>query len=178
MSESSRWAPFRVNTGGAHGDSPRAIVTREGVGDRLRAAAFAELQAREAFLWAADHFAEAPEDAKRCWRALADAEDRHLGWLLDRLAALGLGITDRAVSDLLWISLTTCSSASEFAHFMAGAEDRGRKAGERFHAQLVNQDPISAEIFRKIAEEEIAHIESAERYFPKGSATSPSFRTL
>ena len=38
---------------------------------------------------------------------------------------------------------------------MASAEDRGRRAGERFFEMMKDTDPISAEIFRKIAEEEV-----------------------
>jgi hypothetical protein len=48
---------------------------------------------------------------------------------------------------------------------MASAEERGRKAGERFHAQMLQRDPESARIFGKIAEEEVAHIALARKYF-------------
>lgn len=139
----------------------------EGVGDRLRAAAFAEIQAREAFLWGASHFEDAPASLKTAWRGLALAEDRHLGWLLKRMQELGIGVTDRRVSDQLWVSLVSSQNAKEFAYYMASAEERGRRAGERFHQELLKKDPVTAEIFGKIAEEEVEHIALAEKYFPR-----------
>ena len=38
-------------------------------------------------------------------------------------------------------------------------------AGERFRRAMKNVDPVTSEIFGKIAEEEIAHIELAQKYF-------------
>jgi len=174
-SRGSDWAAFRLAEPGQHADAPRSIHTREGVGDRLRAAAFAEIQARDAFLWAASTFTDAPEGLRVDWRGLASAEERHLQWLLRRLTELGFAPEDRKVSDQLWYSLTSCKTAENFAHFMATAEDRGRRAGERFFEQLRDRDPVSAEIFRKIAEEEIEHIRLAERYYPQpgGRTSSP-----
>ncbi|MDE2293081.1 MAG: hypothetical protein KGL53_13450, partial [Elusimicrobia bacterium] len=84
------WSPFAVCPPGALPPPVRPVGTPEGVADRLRSAAFAELQAREAFRWAAESFSDAPEELRAQWRALALAEDRHLGWLLGRLAARGV----------------------------------------------------------------------------------------
>ena len=70
------WSPFRVVASGAHADAPRSIHTIEGVGDRLRAAGFAEIQARDAFLWAAEHLTDAPVGLQAAWRELAAAEDQ------------------------------------------------------------------------------------------------------
>lgn len=159
------WSPFRVVPDGQHADAPRSIHTAEGIGDRLRAAAFAEVQAREAFLWAASTFIDAPSSLITAWKGLAMAEDRHLDWLLKRLSELGFAIDGRGVSQQLWVSLTQCRTSQEFALFMATAEDRGRRAGERFHQQLKDRDPVSAEIFRRIAEEEVEHIRLAETHF-------------
>jgi uncharacterized ferritin-like protein (DUF455 family) len=167
MSATSRdWQPFELAPPGAHADAPRSIQSLDGIGDRLRAAAFAEIQAREAFLWAAERFADVEQDLKEAWRRLAASEQRHLDWLLNRMKELGISVQGRKVSDHLWHSLVSCQNAREFAVYMAGAEDRGRKAGERFHQTLVGSDPTTAEIFRKIAEEEIAHIALAKRFFP------------
>ena len=159
------WDPFDVVPNGAHADAPRSISTRDGICDRLRAAAFAEIQAREAFLWAASHFEDATDEVKQAWRSLAKAEQKHLDWLLNRLGELGTDIRARRVSDMLWLSLLSCKSAREFANYMANAEERGRKAGERFHLALEKSDPVTAEIFRKIAEEEVAHIALAKKHF-------------
>lgn len=161
------WSPFVTTPKGRRPPAPRALETPEGVGDRLRAAAFAEIQAREAFLWASEHFETAPPALKTAWRALAKEEDKHLHWLLTRLQELGFEVQERPVSDYLWDSFMNCTSAEKFALYMASAEERGRKAGERFYENLKNTDPQTAEIFRKIAEEELAHIRLAERFFPQ-----------
>ncbi len=158
---------FQLAAPGAHGDAPRGVQSREGIGDRLRSAAFAEIQARDAFLWAAETFVDAPLALRTAWKGLALAEDRHLQWLLNRMKELGIGIADRKVSDQLWVSLTSCQTASEFAHYMASAEERGRKAGVRFQEAMAQVDPTTAEIFGKIAEEEVEHIALAYRYYPR-----------
>lgn len=159
------WSPFVLVPDGEHADAPRSIHTREGVCDRLRAAAFAEIQAREAFDWAATRLTDASAELRADWRALAREEDKHLGWLLARLEKLGGKPGNRKVSNQLWISLTACTSAEQFARYMATAEDRGRKAGERFAEQLAESDPESGRIFGQIAREEIEHIRLASRYF-------------
>lgn len=160
------WRPFQVSPVGTRGDQPRSLDTLQGVCDRLRVAAFAEIQAREAFRWAASHFTEAPAALRRAWIALAEAEQRHLDWLLRRMTELGADPYDRKVSDHLWQSFQSCKTAREFALYMASAEEWGRKAGERFHHSLKQRDPVTSEIFKKIAEEEVAHIQLALRYFP------------
>lgn len=160
------WEPFEVLEGIGHGEPPRILGTQEGLEDRLRSAAFAEIQAREAFLWAANKFADAPNELRDAWRKLAVEEDKHMNWLLNRMVELGMDVKSRKVSLRLWHSFMACQTAKEFAEYMASAEERGRKAGERFYHSLKNDDPISAEIFRKIAEEEVQHIRLAERFFP------------
>jgi hypothetical protein len=159
------WEPFSVAPSGEKGDIPRALTTIDGVGDRLRSAAFAEIQARDAFLWAAEHYEDAAPELKKAWVDLAAEENKHLNWLLNRMAELKLEIHGRRVSDQLWLSLTTCPSARDFALYMASAEERGRKAGVRFHEALLATDPVSAQIFGKIAEEEVAHIQLAQKFF-------------
>ena len=160
------WDPFLIAPPGEHADPPRSLDSFEGVGDRLRAAAFAEIQARNAFLWASAHFSDAKGELRDAWRMLARAEEKHLTWLLARMQTLGVDVKARRVSDHLWHSLVSCTSAREFALYMANAEERGRKAGERFHAALQERDPESASIFGKIAEEEVAHIALARTHFP------------
>lgn len=160
-----RWAPFVVVQPGCRAPKPRGLGTAAGVGDRLRTAAFAEIQARDAFRWAADRFEDAPVAARTAWRRLARAEDKHLGWLLTRMEELGQGPAERPVSDQLWRSLLACTSAEQFARHMAGAEDWGREAGERLGERLAAADPVSGALFARIAEEEIGHIELADRFF-------------
>lgn len=160
------WDPFLVAPNGGRADLPRSLDTLEGIGDRLRSAAFAEIQAREAFRWAASHFSDAPEDLRKAWVILSEAEDKHMGWLLQRMKDLEIGIQDRKVSDQLWNSLLSCQTAEEFALYMASAEERGRVAGVRFQQNLAQRDPITANIFGKIAEEEVAHIDLAYQHYP------------
>ena len=169
MSASStpNWEPFLILPRSERSKSPRAITSKDGIGDRLRAAAFAEIQAFYAFNWAAETFADAPPLLRQNWRGLALAEERHLGWLLARMAELGIDPKERGVSDWLWVSLVECKTAKEFAVFMASAEERGRLAGVRFHQAMMPFDRVSAEIFGKIAEEEIEHIRLSERFFPE-----------
>lgn len=174
MNGTPDWSPFRVAPAGDKADPPRSIHTPEGVGDRMRAAAFAELQAREAFLWGAERWTGAPEGLRRGWRILAIAEQRHLDWLLARMAELGVAIPARRVSDQLWHSLVSCRDARDFAFYMASAEDRGRRAGERFYENLRHADPVTAEIFRKIAEEEVSHIELPSLYYPQAPVREQS----
>ncbi len=159
------WEPFRVAPTGEWGDLSRSLTTLQGVGDRLRSAAFAEIQAREAFLWAASHYEDAEPALKEAWLSLSGEENKHLQWLLTRMDELQLDVRERSVSDHLWVSLMRCSSARDFALFMANAEERGRKAGVRFYEALLKTDPISAKIFGQIAEEEVAHIALAQKFF-------------
>jgi uncharacterized ferritin-like protein (DUF455 family) len=146
------WTPFKVSDPKDRPPRPRAITTREGVGDRLRTAAFAELQAREAFLIAAERFG-VPE-----WRQVAAEEDKHLGWLLARMKQLGVDPAERLVSDALWRSLSACSDLKSFAEWMYTAEERGRDAEVSFSRSLAQSDPVTAAIFSKIAAEEEAHL--------------------
>ncbi|MBI3300358.1 MAG: hypothetical protein HYZ75_19500 [Elusimicrobia bacterium] len=165
-------APFVLCAADEQAPAPRSVATPEGVGDRLRAAAFAELQAREAFLWAADAFCDASDVLRREWRALASAEDRHLGWLLGRMAARGEDPAARPVSGRLWAALTSCASAEGFEILIAKAEERGRLAGERFRTAMLPLDPESAAVFGRIADEEAAHVELARRHYPASAAAA------
>lgn len=160
------WRPFILAPEGERPGSPRPIGTPEGVGDRLRTAAFAELQAREAFDWAAARYSDAPEGLRRAWEGLAGSEDRHLRMILRRMEALRVRVDERPVSDALWRSLTGCPDAASFARWMRRAEERGKAAEESFAGRLAASDPESASMFAEIAGEEAAHIAVAERYYP------------
>lgn len=161
------WHPFKILPAGERPPPPRPMLTPDGILDRLRAAAFAEIQAREAFLWAAGRFEDAPEALRDAWIRLAREEDKHLGWLLGRLRDLGHEPDEVGVSDQLWDSFMKCETAKQFSIYMAMAEERGRRAGERFGQGLMPVDPVSAKIFETIAIEEIGHIRLAQRFFPE-----------
>jgi uncharacterized ferritin-like protein (DUF455 family) len=157
------WAPFAVCDPDAFAPAPRGINTSEGLGDRLRVAAFAELQAREAFRWAADTLLDASPALRSSWRRIADDEHRHLQMLLGRMLELGVKPEARPVSDRLWRSLRACKSTKEFTPFMRAAEERGRAAEESFRRQLADRDPVTSAIFGKIADDEAEHIALAAR---------------
>ncbi len=132
----------------------------------MRTAAFAEMQAERAFRRAAEIYTDAPESLRAAWLELADEEARHLKWLMDRMLELQIDIRERPVSDSLWQSLSSCPDAKSFCHFIADSEERGRRAGQRFHDVLLEKDPVTAKIFGDIAREEVRHIALAYRYFP------------
>lgn len=159
------WNPFMTCPPDLRPDQPRSLRTPGGVSDRMRTAAFAELQARDAFRWAAERYAEADPDLREAWRGLALAEDRHLGLILRRMAELGHDPRAKPVSLRLWRSLTACPTARDFALFMAAAEQRGMEAGRLFERTLKLTDRISAEMFGLIAAEEAEHIALARKYF-------------
>ena len=161
------WTPFRVLPRGEFPLPPRSIHTPEGMGDRMRSAAFAELQARDAFLWASERFEDAPAELRAAWAELSAVEHRHLEWILRRMDQLGIDVRGREVSEHLWVALQACTTAREFAHLIADAEEKGRRAGIRFYETLKTRDPESSEIFRKIAEEEVDHVALAHRFYPR-----------
>lgn len=152
------WAPFVISPPGEKIASMRPMATVEGLGDRLRTAAFAEYQAFEAFSWAASHFTQESDELRQVWRRLAQDERRHRDMILARMEELGVGAADKPVSDRLWLALKACASAAEFSLFMARSEERGRTAELRFYELLLKTDPITAELFRRIAEDEAEHI--------------------
>ena len=94
------WEPFVVCPSGVRAPDSRGINTPEGLGDRLRTAAFAEFQAREAFRWAVSRFPSAPGRLRETWELLAGEEDRHFGWLVGRMAELRVDPAARPVSVL------------------------------------------------------------------------------
>lgn len=157
------WSPFVVSPPGEKAPYLRALSTREGLGDRLRFVAFAEKQAVVAFTSAATIFENAPKEARELWLSLAKEEEKHLSWLLVRMEELGFTPDERPQSLALWNSFDRCDTAEAFAVFMANAEERGREAGEKFHETLLKIDPVTANIFKQIAEEEVGHIHLARQ---------------
>lgn len=169
----SIWAPFQVIECSATGEKPaplpkpRAVHTREGMGDRMRSAAFAERQAVLAFSWAAENFVDAPKELRDDWRNLAKDEARHCELILNRMMELGILVDERPVNSRLLLSLTSCETAEKFTHFIANSEERGRQAGILFANAVQEYDPVTAEIFRKICDEEVDHISLALKFFPR-----------
>ncbi len=162
------WHSFSVST---KADLPRSLATPEGIEDRLRMVAFAELVAHKAFLWASEHLEAAP-NIHSFWRYLAQEEAKHAAWLIERMQQLNIDPAARKVSNKLWLSLIGCTHATQFAHFMASAEERGTEAGLKFFDEIKTKDPITAGIFLKIAQEEKEHVSGAYQLFPLDQPTS------
>jgi len=139
--------------------------TREGLGDRMRTAAFAELQAIAAFRWAAVHFQDVPQVLRDEWAAQVADESRHYQMICRRMEDLGFELTGRPVSTSLWESLKECATGQEFCIRIASAEERGRRAGVRLAGHLKESDPVTAAVFREIAADEVAHVALAATYF-------------
>ena len=157
--------PFILCDPGQRPAKPRPMGTPEGLGDRMRTAAFAEYQAIAAFTWAAEVFTDAPPALRQAWRDQIEDERRHCRMIMDRMAELDFPVDDRPVTLSLTESLRTCATARDFCIRIASAEERGRQAGERLCAFLVGKDEVTAALFRQIADEEVAHVTLAETFF-------------
>lgn len=159
ITEQNQWAPFKARL--TKPDLIRAISTKEGIADRLRVVAFAELQARDAFLWGASRFPEAPEAWKKVWTEFAAVEDRHAQMLLNRMVELGVEPGERWVSDKLTKLCKEASDPVTFLFCLSSAEERGMEAGMALGKQMQPHDSVSAALFAQIAEEEVEHVAMA-----------------
>lgn len=155
------WSPYIVGKP----EKVRSLNTVEGLGDRLRLVAFAERQAFHAFNEARARFQDAPQGLKEAWEWVALEEAKHESWLLKRLEELGQLVESTPVSLNLYYSLQNCSSARDFAVYVADAEERGRVGAEKFAQALALRDPLTAAIFKQIALEEQEHIALVDRFF-------------
>jgi len=157
--------PFLVGEPGVRSPRPRSLNSPEGLGDRLRTAAFAEWQAIAAFGWAAEYFTDAPEELRADWKRLVKDEVKHYNLITRRMADLGVDPAERPVSCFLWDSLVSCPTGEDFCKKIAGAEERGRLAAVKLVEFLGESDPATATIFREIAEDEVAHVSLAATYY-------------
>jgi uncharacterized ferritin-like protein (DUF455 family) len=156
----NRWAPFLVRDNKA--DPARGLASPEGVADRLRLVAFAELQARDAFRWGAERFAgQAPDAWRADWLRFAQVEDRHAQMLLSRMGELGVAVAGRAVTDKLTRVCHLADDPVLFLFVLSSAEERGMEAGFTLGQQMEKVDAASAAIFAQIAREEVEHVEMA-----------------
>jgi uncharacterized ferritin-like protein (DUF455 family) len=140
----------------------RALSSAEGVADRLRVVAFAELQARDAFRYGAERFPEAPADWREAWLRFAEVEDRHAQMLLSRMQELGVEPGGRVVSDKLTRLCRKAEDPITFLFLLASAEERGMEAGQVLGEQMKAYDAVSAALFAQIAAEEVEHVETAQ----------------
>lgn len=157
------WRPFAVCDPDEYAPEARGIGTPAGLGDRLRTAAFAERQATEAFLWAAETFAGASPELRDAWRRIGREEELHMNLILGRMGELGVAVAERPVSDRLWRRLVQSRDAAEFSVRMREAEARGQAAELSFQRSLEKRDPKTAAIFERIAKDEAEHLALADR---------------
>ena len=159
------WDPFIVCQPNQSPPKPRDIHSKEGIGDRMRSAAFAELQATRAFKWASEHFNDVPEQLKDDWARVSKMEQDHLDAIIKRMDELEISLQEKPVSSRLWDSLMKCKTGKEFCLFISSAEERGRQAGVKLCQAIKKTDPITAAVFEKIVEEEVEHIALAQKYY-------------
>jgi len=159
------FAPFTVCETGTRPPKPRSLDVPEGLGDRMRSAAFAEFQAIAAFGWAAEKFQDVPQELRDAWAALVPEEIKHYELIIGRMEELGFSLDERCVSTRLWESLKDCVSGEEFCIKIAGAEERGRLAGITLCKQLEGKDPQTAAVFQEIVDDEVAHVKLADTFF-------------
>lgn len=159
------WEPFLLCSEDEAPPKPRPFDTPEGLGDRMRTAAFAEFQAIRAFGWAAERFDDVPEGLRRRWAELVDDEGRHFEMIVERMEALGVALDGRPVSLALWRSLEGCQRGRDFCIYIASAEERGRQAGLALIKALATRDPATAAVFQQIVDDEVEHVALAETYF-------------
>lgn len=157
------YTPFRPVAGKP--DAIRPLASAEGVADRLRVVAFAELQARDLFLYGAERFgAVVPAQWASDWRRFAEVEDRHAQMLLSRMAELGAEPGARSVSDKLSRLCRATEDSVLFLFLLSSAEERGMESGFVLGEQMRAVDAASAEIFAQIAREEVEHVEAARSF--------------
>lgn len=155
------WSPFVIQP---RPEKMRALHSEHGVGDRLRAVAFAEIQARDGFLWGANFFTTAPKQWRTAWLRFAEMEDQHAQLLLDRAAALGVSLGERAVSDSLLKMFHKADRPEVFYYSISTAEQRGMEVGLSMIEPMKEVDPVSAAIFERCALEEEEHIATASKH--------------
>lgn len=161
------WDPFQIVASGQKAPYLRSLSSPDGLGDRLRFVAFAELQAAHAFQLAPQVFHHVPDGVKAIWSALAQEEFKHHKWIMERMEDLNVHPQERQVSTGLWASYANCTTAQQFADYMANAEDWGKQAGYKFAQTLESLDARSAKLFFQIAKEEDEHIRLAKYILEK-----------
>lgn len=161
ISFQNRWLPFKVRD--EKPEQIRELKAADGVADRLRLVAFAEVQARDIFRMGAERFAGvAPDNWLEEWKRFADVEERHAQMLLNRMSDLGFDPGARFVSDKLWRLCKLADDPILFLFLLSSAEERGMEAGFILGEQMKAVDAESAAVFAQIASEEVEHVEFAK----------------
>ena len=128
-----------------------------------------ELQAAELFAWAMLTFVDAPKALRLGWLKIALDECRHMRMYEGELQRLGFTYGDFGVRDWFWERLPACQTAASFLAVMGvGLEGGNLDHGERFTQMLeAVGDQQAAEVQKRIAHEELAHVRFALRWLEK-----------
>ncbi len=161
IQQENKWHPFWVDP---RPHRMRSVKIPEGIGDRIRAVAFAEVQAHQGFLWGYQRFTQADPLWRSTWLDLAKQEARHAQLLLDHAHKLEINLGERKVSDYLIRMFRSAGSPEFFQYLMVRAEARGMDMGLSMVKAIMEVDPQSGAIFKRIAQEEEEHIRVAESF--------------
>jgi len=157
------FSPFVICAPGVRPPKPRGMDAPEGLGDRMRTAAFAEFQAVAAFRWAAERFRDAPPALREAWSAQVGEEARHFGMIRRRMEELGFGLADRPVSTALWDSLQECLTAEEFCIRIASAAPAPLAVYDVGDDDLALSRSIRAEIEKAYGNEFTRYLQSLKK---------------
>lgn len=126
-----------------------------------------ELQAAELFAWAALSFPETPLRFREGLLALAREELDHARAYRGRLRAAGADLADFPVRDWFWERVPSCESAASFVAVMGlGLEGGNLEHASRYaQAFAAGGDPETAEVCRRVAQEERAHVRFGAHWF-------------
>ena len=128
-----------------------------------------ELQAAELFAWAMLTFVDAPKALRLGWLKIALDECRHMRMYEGELQRLGFTYGDFGVRAWFWERIPACETAASFLAVMGvGLEGGNLDHGERFTQMLeAVGDQQAAEVQKRIAHEELAHVRFALRWLEK-----------
>jgi uncharacterized ferritin-like protein (DUF455 family) len=159
------WEPFVLSSPEQKLPFPQPMSHRDGLGDRLRIAAFAELQAVRAFGWASEHFKDVPISLIEGWERQIPEEKLHFRLIMERMSNLGVRPEKKPVSAKLSETLFTCETGEKFAIEIATAEHKGRLAALKMADYLQDRDPVTTRVFLRIARDEMSHVQLVMDHF-------------
>lgn len=126
-----------------------------------------ELQAAELMCWALLAFSDAELEFRKGLLGIALDEIRHMNSYREHIEELGFAIGDFGVREWFWKRVPTCPTKLSFVAVMGmGLEAANLEYAADFAARFRSVgDARGAEIQERIAQEEIAHVGFATRWF-------------
>ena len=128
-----------------------------------------ELQAAELFAWAVLAFPATPRAFRAGLVGLCRSELEHLALYVAHLERLGHAVGDFPVRDWFWERVGHCPDAASFVALLGlGLEGANLEHTTRFGAWFrAAGDEDGARILEQVAEEEVAHVAFASRWFER-----------